>query len=113
MAWTRQQIEALIDVRPQVAIPNLEHSMGERMNAILREASTVSLQLHSDMARSKALHQGEVAKLFGEQAGVDDVVARQNTTKEESDALIEKLKIEFAKVKEVSTNLEQRAAGVI
>ena len=41
------------------------------------------------------------------------MVARQNTMKTETDDLIEKLKIEFVKVSEASTNLEQRAAGVI
>ena len=41
------------------------------------------------------------------------MVVRQNTTKAETDGLIEKLKVEFIKVLEASTNLEQRAAGVI
>ena len=59
MAWTQGQIEALIDARLQVAIPNLEHSMGERMNVIIREAQTVSLQSHSDMELSNATRAGQ------------------------------------------------------
>ena len=69
--------------------------------------------MDSDMELSKALHEGEVAKLCEEHARVDNVVARQNTMKGESDALIEMLKVEFAKVAEVWVNLEQRAAGVL
>ena len=50
MALTWEQIVALVDERLQVAIPGLEHSIGDRLNAIIREANTVSLKLHADGA---------------------------------------------------------------
>ena len=113
MALNREQIVALIDERLQVMVPGLEHSMGARLNVIINEANAVSQKLHADMERSKDFHEVEGAKLVADEARVDEVVARQNTMKTETDDLIEKLKIEFVKVSEASTNLEQRAAGVI
>ena len=113
MALNREQIVALIDERLQVMVPGLEHSMGARLNVIINEANAVSQKLHADMERPKGLHEGELAKLIADEARVDEVVARQNTRKTKTDDLIEKLKVEFVKVSEASTNLEQRAAGVI
>ena len=49
--------------------------------------------------------------MIADKARVDEVVARQNTMKTETDDFIEKLKIEFVKVSEAPTNLEQRTAG--
>ena len=106
MALSREQIVALVDERLQVAIPGLEHSMGYRLNAIIREANTASLKLQE-------VHEGEIAELVADQARVDEVFARQNAMKAETDGLIEKLKVEFIKVSEAWTNLEQLAAGVI
>ena len=104
---------ALIDEQLQVTVPGLEHSMGARLNVIINEANAVSQKLHADMERPKELHKGEVAKLIADEARVDEVVARQNTMKTETDDPIEKLRVEFVKASEASTNLEQRAAGVI
>ena len=73
-----------------------QHSMGGRMKAIIQEAQGKSMQLHSDMERSKAIHEGAVAKLREEQGGIDVLVVRQNTMKAESDALIARLEEDFA-----------------
>ena len=51
--------------------------------------------------------------MIADQARVDEVVARQNTMKSETDAFIESLKVEFLKVSDASAILEERAAGVI
>ena len=109
----REQVVALIDERLQVMVPSLEHSMGARPNVIINEANAVGQKLHADMERPKESYEGEIAKLIADEARVDGVVARQNSMKTETDDFIEKWKVEFVKVSEASTNLEQRAAGII